>query len=113
MGRVFIPQRPKFKDRVSRQWVDKFNLRPAQEYGDLVEILAYDAKPGDEGVVDRMHDVLYDFCDEDYILCIGNPTLLMWCGAIATMYNGGAVACLEWNTHDENYRVIERELWID
>lgn len=110
MSRVFVVQRQQRKDETTGELVSKFDVTPAEEYGDIIDILSPSAAPfHPPAVLGQMHQVLKSFCDDDYLLLTGNPVLIGLAAAIAADYNGGAVNFLQWSGKEKRYLVIRAE----
>lgn len=73
MPKVFIPQTP--SRRIAGKWVTKYDLSPAEKFGDLVHL----TRPGmlTQQSVDRItrtfREKLLDFGPEDSIMAVGDP----------------------------------------
>ena len=53
---------------------------------------------------------LKDFCDEDYLLLIGDPAIIAIAGAIASEMNRGKFKVLRWDRNESRYYDIEIDL---
>lgn len=104
MSKVFIVQNQKRRDPMTREYVAKFDVSPALQYGTLVELLDNNASPFyPERVHVDLRERLVDFSDDDYILCIGNPILIAMAFAVAADFNEGRVKVLQWSTQERRY----------
>jgi len=91
--------------------VPKFNLGPAQKYGKIEELLSPTAKPFNPGpLIDEMYVKLEKFCDDDYIICIGNPILISMAVTIASDINDGRVNLLQWHGHRQEYVCVNMDM---
>ena len=105
-SRVFITQRPAF--RRPGGWVDKFDLTPAEKFGELVEVMP----PGntDPSIVDNMVQdlctVLRDFSDRDYLLPLGDPAVIAAAAMAAARAGSGRVNILRWDKRAGEYEVL-------
>ena len=114
-SRVFIPQRPLMKvfnnETDEWEWVNKWDLSEAENYGTITPILSSQARPfTPEPIIAEIKAALHDYGDSDYLIAIGNPALLAWCVAIAAYFNDGFVNMLQWNSIDRTYVSIEADL---
>ncbi len=77
----------------------------------MVELLSPNAKPFRlDPIVDELWTKLETFCDDDYIICIGNPILLSVTVAIAADVNGGRVHMLQWHGRRKEYIPVQADL---
>lgn len=106
--RVFVVQRQYRMDEERGSLVPKHDLTPAEPFGRLVFLLSPTANPfTPAAILPDLHAKLEDFCDEDYLLLVGNPVLLALSVAVAADYNNGAVKLLQWNGHRRKYVPVE------
>ena len=102
MSTVYVVQRPAYYDR---GWVNKYDLSPAKEYGDLVFLL----RPGNiyrdklAEAVAELRKTLRDFGDEDHLLAVGDPVAIAAAVLAAGAMTGGRVSLLKWDRHSESY----------
>lgn len=76
MPRVFVVQVP--ARREAGEWVEKFDLSPAERFGELVRVLPYGNVPIEpEPSVDRLRRAFadYDFAS-DHLLLLGDPVAI-------------------------------------
>ena len=103
--RVFVVQRPAYFDRQRRGWVNKYDLGPAKEHGELTYLLP----PGNiykerlEAAVAELDKQLADFCESDCIMAIGDPVAIAITVMLASKRTGGRVTLLKWDRQDERY----------
>lgn len=106
--RVFIVQNQHRWDKGACAFLPKFDLSSAAKYGTPVHLLGPSAAPFRPGsVVQEMQEKLRDFCDNDYLLLIGNPVLIGIAFAIAADANEGTVRALQWNGREGCYIPVE------
>lgn len=86
--------------------VDKFDLSAAQKFGEFVYLSEDNADPTSSDVAREMDKGLQGFCDNDYLLLIGNPALIGLAFAIASEYNNGSVNVLQWSGQDSDYKSL-------
>lgn len=98
-SRVFIVQRPAQYDRNKGGWVNKYDLSPAEEHGELVFLLrpgnVFKAKLGE--AIERLERELADFCDADHLLAVGDPVAIAAAVMVASRRNGGRVSLLKFD----------------
>lgn len=104
-GRVFVVQRPAYYDRDRKGWVNKYDLTPATEHGELVFLL----RPGNiyrdklESAILQIDKELKDFGPEDHILAIGDPVAIAASVMVASGKTGGRVSMLKYDRIGERY----------
>jgi len=89
------------------------NISPAMAYGQIETILppnaqiAFSIAP----TIRRIKRKLENFCDEDYLVCIGDPTAIGVVSAIAAALNNGRYKCLKWDKYEKKYIPIQVDLF--
>ena len=114
LSKVFIPQVPRFRnpDSTEHEFIPKLDLSPAKNYGELVECVSSAASPHDtDEVIEVLNEVLYNYSDDDYLLCVGSPIIIGWATAIAASYNEGKLNMLVWDKFRGGYKVVKAHLW--
>jgi hypothetical protein len=101
--RVFVVCEP-----VSRkEGVSKIDLSPASEYGEIEVLLAHtQSLYAPVPTIRKLREKLSDFCDEDYVLPVGDPVLMSTVSMVAAEMNQGRVAFLKWDRIQRRYIVI-------
>lgn len=108
-GRVFVVQRPAYFDRVRRGWVNKYDLTPAAEHGELKFLLP----PGNiyrdklEGALMHLGQALEDYGPDDHILAIGDPVAIAAAVMVASAKTGGRISLLKFNKRTTSYEAFE------
>jgi hypothetical protein len=114
MSRVFVVQQTMSKDRRTGLLSPRFDMTPAEEFGDIVCLLTPNAKPFNPvPVIEELREKLIDFSDDDYLLCAGSPILIGWATAIAAYNNEGRVAMLQWSGINKSYAPVEAMVLYD
>jgi hypothetical protein len=90
----------------------KYDLRPAEEYGEISFLLSPTARPFRPGpIVSELHTKLKHYrSTHDYLLLLGNPCLIGIVVSIAQEYGGGRVRMLQWDGRNNRYTAIEADL---
>ena len=89
----------------------KYDLSPAEQYGEIVELLSPTAKPFNPApLVEELYIKLEKFGNDDFIICIGNPILLSMAVAVAADINDGKVRLLQWHGHRNEYVPVDVDL---
>jgi|TARA_R100000656_G_scaffold38577_1_gene32436 hypothetical protein len=95
------------------QEVSKFNVIPAQEYGTLVPVF-------EEGkqimlspapAIRKLKQVLKNFNDKDYLLLIGDPSIIGVACSIASDINQGKYKMLKYDRRSYTYYPIQVDLY--
>lgn len=87
------------------------NLLPAAEYGELEVLLPagqITLSPGPS--VYRLRKKLTHFCDDDYLLLIGDPIAIALAAMVASAMNGGKVNFLKWDKQERKYFPVKSDL---
>ena len=95
-SRVFAIQKPAFG----------IDISPALRFGQIHFLLDPDDLLDTDRAVAKLTKALADFSDDDYILCIGDPTAILAAGIIASQANGGDVKALRWFKRELEYFVF-------
>lgn len=112
LPRVFAIQQPHRLSDDRSALVPKFDLKPAEEYGELHFLLSPTASPFNPApIIQELIDKLHGFGDNDYILAIGNPCLIGWAVTIAARWNNGRVRMLQWSGRERRYIAIAADLF--
>lgn len=111
-GRVFVVQRPAYYDKGRRGWVNKYDLQPAEAYGELVFLL----RPGNiykdklDGAIVRLQEQLADYGPGDHIMAIGDPVAIAAAVMVAASRTGGVVSLLKFDRMEGQYDAYEVDI---
>jgi hypothetical protein len=76
----------------------KFNTEPAQQYGSVRTLLAGNTRMfSSVHVVRMLKEQLRSFSENDYLLLLGDPSVMAAASAIASARNGGRFKILVWD----------------
>jgi len=110
MAVVYAVQNPHWRDRDTGEFVPKYDLSSCEEFGELRFVLGPRTQLSDtEKVLDEIEDSLEGFCDDDFLLLIGNPVLI----AIAALVAGdrtNRLGFLVWNRNQRGYEPVHVDL---
>ena len=89
------------------------NILPAGRFGEIVVLL----QPGNimfspGPVIHELNKKLNKFSDEDYLLCIGDPSAIGIATAVASRWNNGRIKLLKWDRMEKDYYPIEFDIHI-
>lgn len=102
---VIIPQYPTERAGNGEIVRRDLDLRDAERYGALVEVLDPSAKPWDPSAVEQMDQALLLSSPDDWLLCIGNPTMIAMAAAAFGSIHGG-VNLLQWQSRARRYEAV-------
>lgn len=108
---VFVPQ---FPTRMGDSGPERMpmDLTDAERYGRICEVLQASAKPFDPDSVDQLDQAMAESRADDWLLCIGNPTMIaVAAGAFATIH--GRLNVLQWQSRKGYYEAIRVEFTED
>ncbi|MGZ8364801.1 MAG: hypothetical protein ACXWWG_00650 [Nitrospira sp.] len=103
--RVFVVQ-----SQLLRDGMPKYDLTPAEDYGELVYLLdstASQHRP--HAVRNALVERLQSFTERDYLLPIGNPLFIGMASIVAAEFSP-SIKFLLWSGRDNQYMPVEVEL---
>lgn len=99
---------PSRYDPASRLWVPAVEMRPAEKFGELVIMLPPNsARAGIAPCVDAMKELMKSFSAEDYLIGVGDPSLIGAASCIAVRHTGGLLRMLKWDRMAKDYFLAE------
>jgi len=108
MSKVYVVQNHASYDKSTGLMVPRYDLSPAEEFGELVFLLSPINTPSKhEKAIAELRKKLRNFSDDDFLLLIGNPCFIGWATAIAADMNDGRVAMLQYNGSSKSYYVVQ------
>lgn len=108
---VYAVQEPCIK--VDGKWQPKIDIQTASDFGDVVTLVPAShtrAALVTQPTLAGFRRALQDFCDDDYILPVGDITLVAMAVAVAASINRGRVKLLRWSREDKRYDVVDMDL---
>jgi hypothetical protein len=110
-GRVFIPQEPMKRDPVTQCMVSVMNFNHARRFGEPVVLCPTGpAALSTAPTTWSLKDKLRDFCDDDYLIAVGDPTLQAMAACVACDVNRGRINFLKWDRECGAYIVVKFDL---
>jgi hypothetical protein len=112
MGNVYVVQEPaRRKDRSTGSLLPPIDVSAAAKFGKFKVLLP----PGDiilstQPAIWELKKKLKTFCDDDYLLLIGDPVAIGLASSIAAEMNSGRVKFLRWAKSEFDYIVVEADL---
>lgn len=111
---VYVIQNHASYDHKTGLMAPRYDLSPAEEYGELEFLLSPISVPNKPmEVIETLRKKLQDFSDDDYLLLIGNPCFIAFSCAIAADINDGRVSLLQYNGARKKYYVVKAEGLIE
>lgn len=111
MSKVFVPQQPSRFDAATRLWIPTVNLDPAKEYGAVEVMLPPNAnRLHTAPLIAAIKDKMSEFTVDDYIVAVGDPSLIAAAACIAARKTGGLLKMLKWDRMSRNYISVEIQL---
>lgn len=111
MSVVYAPHVPARRDSGSGIWTPTIDLAPAREFGDIVEMLPRHANRAQIApCLKALHAALKNFTRDDFIIAVGDPTLIGAACVIAAQKTNGYLRMLRWDRRDANYSAVEMQL---
>lgn len=108
---VFVVNEPLQRDPGSGEMTRKIDLRPAEEYGELVFLSAPGNPPRDPSFSVRlMRERLQSARPGDYLLLVGHPLLICIAGALIPDALKRRLGVLLWDRVDQAYRPVHVDL---
>jgi hypothetical protein len=108
MAKVFIPQLPSRYDAASRLWIPTVNIHPAEKFGELITMLPPGAgRTHVAPLVTAMREQMRDYCDADFIVAVGDPSLIAAAACIAAKKTSGILRILKWDRIAADYIPVE------
>jgi hypothetical protein len=108
--RVFIPHVVKKFNRTNPGVPIAFDFSKAERFGELNFILSDDDDVENiEAVTNKIQNALDDFGDNDYLIAVGDPTVIAICAGVAILGQEN-VKMLKWDRHRKDYISVEIKL---
>lgn len=105
--RVFVPQRPVRKCRSTGRWVDRYDLSPAEAFGDLVYMTDRLGNVESPHLLrSTIEDSLLDFQKHDYVLLLGDPALAAAVTHCLGLRGYLKVRALKWDRQTASYQPV-------
>ncbi len=102
---VIIPQFPTEMGPGGQIIRRPMDLTDAERYGRLVEVLGPTAKPWDPDAIEEMDRALAGSSADDWLLAVGNPTMIAIAAAALGSLHGG-INVLQWQSRSRRYEAV-------
>lgn len=111
MPNVYAPQVPSKYDAATKLWLPSVNLQPAKRFGELVVMLPPNAnRLHINPLITALREQMKDYGAEDYIIAVGDPSLIAAASCIAVKKTNGILRILKWDRQSSAYIPVEVEL---
>lgn len=108
MPRIFVPHVPSRFDTTAKAWVPQVDLSRAERFGDIVVLLRPDAyRMAVAQLIPGMKEKMQGFSNQDYLVALGDPSIIAAAAMIAASMNGGRVRMLKWDRNMGDYNELE------
>ena len=89
------------------------NILSAKDFGNLELLLPEGSQVvlSSQPTVNKLRRKLKDFCDDDYLLLMGDPVAMGIACAIASDVNRGRIQCLKWDRMELKYYPVKFNLF--
>lgn len=111
MPRVYLPQLPSRFDGRMNAWVPTVDVTPATRFGEIVVVTEPQAyRMAVAQLVPAIKHQMRDFTQSDYLIALGDPSIMVTCALVAATRTGGRVKLLKWDRRLTDY--IESEIVV-
>jgi len=108
MSKVYAPQVPSKYDPATKLWVPSINLEPANAFGEIVVMLPPNAnRLHINPLIIALREQMKDFTKDDYIIAVGDPSLIAAASCIAVRKTSGLLRILKWDRQTSSYIPVE------
>jgi hypothetical protein len=84
------------------------NMQPAAKYGELVVLLPPNAnRLHSAPLIAAMKEAMRGYCETDYLICVGDPSLIAAAACIALRKANGTLRLLKWDRLTSDYLLVE------
>jgi hypothetical protein len=103
-GIVYIPQQPSRYEHALQLWIPSMNLKPAEKFGrPLIMLPPNLANAMTAPLVEALKEKMANFDAADYLVAVGDPTLIAAAAGIALRKTGGTLNLLKWDKQARDY----------
>ena len=82
----------------------KFDLSSAEQYGGLVALIGSgQSAVSSVPIMRQLRERLRDFSDDDFLVMLGDPSIMAGAAMVASQYNNGRVKVLKWDRRSAQY----------
>lgn len=111
MARVFITQEVMVRSPDGRGFERKFDLTSAEQYGTLeVLIGSGQSAVSSVPVMRQLRERLAGFNDDDFLVMMGDPSIMAGAAMVASANNNGRVKLLKWDRRSARYIPVQLDI---
>ena len=111
MPKVYAPQQPSKFDQSTKLWIPTMDLTPAEAFGELIIILPNGvSRMQTAPLVTVIKEKMQDYRHEDWLLCVGDPSLIAAAACVAAKTTGGILRLLKWDKRLASYTSTEMKV---
>lgn len=111
MPKVYAPQIPSKFDVATKLWMPSINLDPAKQHGEVVVMLPPNAnRLHISPLIVALREQMKDFTAEDYVVAVGDPSLIAAASCLAVKKTGGLLRILKWDRQTSSYIPVEAQV---
>lgn len=112
MSKVYAPQIPSKYDVATKLWIPSINLDPAKLFGEIVPMLPPNAnRLHINPLTVALREQMKEFTKDDYIIAVGDPSLIAVSSCLAAAKTKGLLRLLKWDKISSSYELIEVTIW--
>jgi hypothetical protein len=87
------------------------NMRPAEKFGELLVLLPPNAnRLHTAPLLASLKERMEDYNAEDWLVCVGDPSLIAAAACIAVRKTGGLLRLLKWDRLTSDYIAAEMKI---
>lgn len=103
-----VPSRIHRDDSGKSSWMPTVDISGAKRYGEINVMLPPEAnRLAVVPMVQALREQMRNFGREDYLLAMGDPTILAAAACIASLKTGGNLRMLKWDRQSTDYFPVE------
>jgi len=111
MPKVYVPQVPSRIDPATRLWIPTVNIEPAKSFGEIEIMLPPAAgRLATVPLMEAMREKMKEFRKGDYVVALGDPSLIAIASCISCLKTGGFLRLLKWDRIASQYLEVEVQL---
>lgn len=111
MPKVYVPQMPSRYDSATHLWIPTVNLSHAENFGEIVVLLPPNANRLHlSPLIVALKEQMTNYGPEDYVVAVGDPSLIAAAACIAARKTGGLLRILKWDRQTSQYIAAEAQI---
>lgn len=111
MPKVYAPQLPSRYDAATKLWIPTVNVESANQFGEVKVMLPPNAnRLHIAPLVAALKEQMQGFGADDYVVAIGDPSLIAAASCIAVKKTAGWLRMLKWDRQTSQYIAVEVQI---